>query len=303
MKHKSKKPVAFIRKMFTEIDNYSQKEFNRKTFDQNMAPIHYQNVRGLNPQDYKKEEDRRAIRKVKKVTDVLREFGGLIIDYGYSGCEDFKILKVKKGSEIQHCEDYTTNGEKIIFKYLEIESFKKFKKSDHLPLSSGLPVRGTLVMTRNHAGYINRLWCGHKLKICVSSLDVKNSELISFAYSQKMKYVEILLSQIGRNLEVSDFRGMDYDGKLTHSQTTFEKNQSKIINKINAMRDFSKTDKCYFFCLKTKFTESLIGKCKNIKIIFLEDVLNYFIRMNIKFIHHLFPSDVFDYDELMKKAR
>jgi len=237
-------------------------------FQQGKIAIRYDNIRSINPNDYKQVKSKSSLKLLKKCCKEGAFVGAVYRKYKPSS---MLVGKIKPGSKIK--AELYDNGDMIL------KTVKLFSHREASPiiLLANQPRFSTICKWHTVEKQLEDIVNGKKISFDVHSLHPSQLEVICYEYLRKKGILKALLIPIGRTLRDVDIYGIDSKGGEVMAQVTFNDNKGYKMRQLQKYAH--KNIYLYFFGPDSEINRKING----IKYITVEKV---FAELKKNPVHH-----------------
>lgn len=261
--------AIFIRHNMGE-DEKTQKETLQKMWNDRVIVLDYEKKRSIDPDDYKYENSKKAIRKLVNYCDK-----GVLVGADYRRLHKDRMLigEIPPGTPIE----YRTYDGYEYYKAVTLSKAMEVSFIEYPVLMTIQPRQAAITGWPSAKKILDALVNGKKIPFEVNSLSLEQLEVLCYEYLKINRMIRHLLLPIGRTLRDIDIFGIDENERKVFAQVTFSKNPLEIKGKAERLNEFKNSNQLYFFCPQG----SIIIDFPNIKYISIEDAFNSFIGSHL----------------------
>ena len=214
----------------------------RDLWDSKLIAIHYEDIRSINPEDYKEKRASDALKRLLGYCEM-----GAIVGATYDKIEPKRMLVgvIEKGSKVEWTDKY---GDQYIYKIVQLTRTKIVSYLDYPLLSAIRPRQITLSRWPSAAKQLRAILFEEKISFEVRSLAPSQLEVICYEFLCVTNVLRALLLPIGRSLPDIDIYGINHLNECIIAQVTQSSNPKEIQRKKKILEEYQSLDtQLYFF--------------------------------------------------------
>jgi hypothetical protein len=202
--------------------------------------IHYEDLRSINPDDYKA-RGKNALRRLHRYCE-----SGVMVGVACRRIRKASMLVgiLPKGSKIKWIDKY---GEQYIYKVVTLENTSVISYIDYPLLAAIQPRYATITKWDKARDTLEAAINGMEIIPNVNSLAPSQLEVICYEYLRMKGILKALLLPIGRNLQNIDIFGIGDEGKIIVAQVTHGAYQEKTNEKLNTLKEYNRNNTTLIF--------------------------------------------------------
>jgi hypothetical protein len=195
--------------------------------------IHFENIRSTNPDDYKDNAAKNALKRLHTYCNQ-----GAVVGAVYRQIRPTQIMVgiIPKGSSVTFTDRY---GDNYIYKTVQLQKAKEISLLDYPLLDAIQPRLASITGWTSAFDLLYRIVFDQPVPIDVNYLSPGQLEVLCSEYLRMKGLLKFLLLPIGRNLQDIDILGLGGDDNKIIAQVTHSRQLSKVDKKLHMLKQYN----------------------------------------------------------------